>query len=177
MGIRSSTRRVRGSSSKEQYLVFIVALLSDRGQINVGHVGPLMAQQTGDLKMGVQSTCAALDQFHVLLRGVGVSKSMEGQRTISILLKIITIGVDEKLKLIDGAVGGGFVRHQQLVSAFGAFQLLSHGDGDLLIDGNGADLAAFAPDGDSVLTQCLFCRGRVNAEALVDTQTGEASQI
>ena len=53
-----------------------------------------------------------------------MSKSVESQRTIGVLLKILAVGVDEKLKLIDGAIGGEFVRYQKLVSAF-VFEFVS----------------------------------------------------
>ena len=56
-------------------------------------------------------------------------------------------------------------------------ELLPQSDGDGVIDGDCADLAAFAFDGDGVLAERVFRNGRVDAEALVDTQTGVSRQI
>lgn len=146
--------------------------------MDVGHIGPLMAQQTGYRKMGIQTAHTVVDQLLVLLSGIGMSKSMEGQGTIGVLLKIATIGVNEKLQLVNGPVGGHTVRYQQLVAAWGSFQLLFQMGSDAFIfDGNGAHLAALALDGDGVFFQSLLCRGSINAEALMDAQTGETAQI
>ena len=87
------------------------------------------------------------------------------------------MGHDEKLKLIDGPVGVHIIRHQQLVSTFRALKLFFHGNGDLFIDVDGTDLAALAFDDDGILPQRLFRDGRVNAEALVDAETGITGQI
>lgn len=71
-----------------------------------------MAQQLGHRKVGIQTAHTAVDQLPVLLGGVGVPKSMEGQGTVGILLKITAIGIDEKLKLMDGPVSRHTVRNQ-----------------------------------------------------------------
>ena len=46
--------------------------LSHGGQINIGHIGSLMAQEPGYGEVCVQGAHAAFGQFPVLLRRVGV---------------------------------------------------------------------------------------------------------
>ena len=76
----------------------------------------------------------------------------------------------ELLQAVDGLVGGHIVRHKQFMAPLGACQLTPQRNGDLLVDGDGADLAALALDGDGVLPKGLLCRGGVDAETLVDAE-------
>ena len=55
-------------------------------------------------------------------------------------------------------------------------QQLFQFDGNTFIDGHGANLAAFTLDGDGVFTEGLFPDGCVDAEALVDAQSGVPGQ-
>ena len=50
----------------------MLVTLSHGGQINIGHIRPLMAQQAGDLEMGIQGALAAVDQLLILLCRVGM---------------------------------------------------------------------------------------------------------
>ena len=123
--------------------------------------------------MDVQRTLAAVDQFLVLLRRVGMAEPMKSHGAVRIHIPhFVPVLHNEKLQVVDGPVRGHIIGHQQLMTPWRALQLLSHGDGDLLIDGDSPHLAAFALDGDSIFTERPLRRGGVDAEALVDTQAG-----
>ena len=64
------------------------------------------------------------------------------------------------------------------MAALRSFQLLFQMCGDaLILDGNGAHLAALALDGDGVFTQSLLGSSGINSETFVDAQTSETPQI
>ena len=130
--------------------------------------------------MGVQRCHAAIDEGCVLFSGVGMSQPMEGNTPVRCggVADSITVAKDELLHAIDGPVGGNAVRHQQLVSAFGFVQQpLQHHRNTVVLDGDDAYLAALAFYGEGVFTQCALRRSGVQAEALMDAQTGVTSQI
>ena len=90
----------------------------------------------------------------------------------------VTVVEDELLHAADSPVSGNAVRHQQLVAAFGFVQqALQHHGNTVILDGNDTHLAALAFHGEGVFTQRTFRSSGVHAEALMDTQTGIASQI
>ena len=85
---------------------------------------------------------------------------------------------DELLHSVNGPVGGNAVRHQQLVATFGFLQQpLQHHCDTVVLNRDDPDFAALAFHGEGVFAQCALRRGGVHTEALVDTQTGIASQI
>ena len=152
--------------------------LGQRGQVDVGHISPLVAQQPGHGEVGVQSTHAIASQFPVLLRRVGVAQAVEGQGPVGARVPhLVPMFHDEELQQVDGPVRVHIVGHQQLMAPGRAIQLFPHGDGDLLVDGHGADLATLALNGDGFFPERPLRCGGVNAEALVDAQTGVAPQI
>ena len=64
------------------------------------------------------------------------------------------------------------------MAALRAFEHGLKSDTDaLVLDGNGAYLAALALDGDGVLAQRAFRRCRIEPHDLMDTQSGEAAKI
>ena len=68
--------------------------------------------------MCIQIAHAAVYQFLILLRSIGVPEPMEGQRMALVgILDGSPIRHDEKLKTVDGPIRGHIIRHQQLVSA------------------------------------------------------------
>ena len=147
--------------------------LSHGSQLDVGHIRPFMPQQAGDLKMGVQRTLAAVDQFLVLLRRVCMAKPMEGHRAVGIHIPhLIPMLHNEELQMVNGSIRRHIIRHQKLMPPRRALQLPAHGDGDLLVDGDSPHLAALALDGDGVLPERPFRRGGVDAETLMDTEAG-----
>ena len=175
MNIRSSTQRVRGRSLKERYLV---PKASHRRQIDVGDVGPLMAQELRYGKVGRQFGHAIAHQLLIFLNGVSVTQAVKGQRAVvTLVLKLLPMIQQELLNAVGGVVGGHIVRYQQLVAPLRPGELLPQSDGDGVIDGDCADLAAFAFDGDGILAERVFRDGRVDAEALMDAQTGVSGQI
>ena len=123
--------------------------------------------------MSVQRALAVVDQFLILLRGIGMAKPMEGHRAVRIHIPhFVPVLHNEELQMVDGPIRRHLIRHQQLMTPWRALQLLPHGDGDLLVDGNRSYLAALALDGDGVFPKCPLRRGGVDAEALVDTEAG-----
>ena len=124
------------------------------GQIDISHIRPLMAQQAGDFKMGVQSALAAARQLLVLLCRVGMAKPMEGHRAVRIHIPhFVPVLHNKELQMVDDPVRGHIIGHQELMTPWRALQLLPHGDGDLLVDGDSPHLAALALDGDGVLPE------------------------
>ena len=111
-----------------------------------------MAQQPGHREVSVQSAHALIHQFLILLRCKGVAKSVKGQGRVRFYLNAASMRHDEQLQAVDGLVGGHIIRHQQLVAPLGVCQLTPQGNGDLLVDGDGADLAALALDGDGAVS-------------------------
>ena len=70
---------------------------------------------------------------------------MEGKRPVRALTPDISpVFQDKELQGMDGLFGGRTIRHQQLVAAGRALQLLPQSKGDLLVDGDGAVHAAKA---------------------------------
>lgn len=156
----------------------MLVTLSHGGQIDISHIRPLMAQQTGDFKMSVQRALAAARQLLVLLRRIGMAKPMEGHRAVRIHIPhFVPVPHDEELQMVDSPIRGHVIGHQQLMSPWRALQLLPHGNGNLLIDGDSPHFAALALDGDGVLPKRPLCRGGVDAEALVDTQASIPGQV
>ena len=139
-----------------------------------------MSQKAGHSEVGVQGRHAAVDERSVLFGGVGMSQSMEGNAPARYgrVTDGVTVAEDKLLHAIDSPVGGDAIRHQQLVAALRFLQQpLQHHRDTVVLDGDDTHLAALALYGEGVLTQCLFRRSGVHAEALVDTQTGVAGQI
>ena len=155
-------------------MLVLHVLCGQRSQVNIGYIRPLMAQQPGHREVSVQSAHALVHQFLILLRCKGVAKSVKGQGKVRFYLNAVSMRHDEQLQAVDGLVGGHIVRYQQLVAPLGVCQLTPQGNGDLLVDGDGADLAALALDGDGVLPKGLLCRGGVDAETLVDAEPSVA---
>ena len=76
----------------------ITAPLSDRRKVNVRYVGTLVAQQMGDRIVSVNGAHAVLRQPCVLLRCIGVPKSVEGQTAVGTLVADpVAVAVDEQL--------------------------------------------------------------------------------
>ena len=76
---------------------------------------------------------------------IGVTEAMEGKRPVRALTPDISpVFQDKELQGMDGLFGGRTIRHQQLVAAGRALQLLPQSKGDLLVDGDGAVHAAKA---------------------------------
>ena len=140
-------------------MLVLHVLCGQGSKVDVGHIRALMAQQPGHREVSVQSAHALVHQFLILLRCKGVAKSVKGQGRVRLYLNAASMRRDEQLQAVDGLVGRHFVRHQQFVAPLGACQLTPQGNGDLLVDGNGADLAALALDGNSVLPKGLLCGG------------------
>ena len=139
-----------------------------------------MSQQAGHSEMGIQGRHAAIDERCVLFGGVGVPQSMEGNAPVRCggVADGVTVAEDELLHAVDDPVGGNTVRHQQLVAAFRFFQQpLQHHRDAVVLNGNDTHLAALAFYGEGAFTQRTLRRGGVHAEALMDAQTGIASQI
>ena len=85
---------------------------------------------------------------------------------------------DKELQMIDGPVRMHTFRHQQLLSPRCLLQQFFQHHGDpFVLNRDSTYLAALALDGNSILPQSLFRRGGVNAEALVDAQTGVPGQV
>ena len=149
-----------------------------RGQVDVGHIGPLVAQQPGHGEVGVQSAHAAVNQFSVLLRCVGMAKPVEGQGPVGARVPhLVPVFHDEELQQVDGPIRVHIAGHQQLMASGRAIQLFPHGDGNLLVDGHRPYLATLALDGDAVFPERPLRRGGVDAEALVDAQADVPAQI
>ena len=128
--------------------------------------------------MSVQSALAVVDQLLVLLRRIGMAKSVEGHWAVGIHIPhFISVLHNKELQVVDGPVRGYLIRHQQLMTPWCALQLLPYGNGDLLIDGNSPHFAALALDGDGVLPERPLRRGGVDAEALVDPESRIAGQV
>ena len=103
---------------------------------------------------------------------------MEGHRAVRIHIPhFLPVLHNEELQMVDGPIRGHIIRHQQLMPPWRALQLLPHGNGNLLIDGDRAYLAALALDGDGVLPECPFRRGGIDAKTLVDAETGIPGQV
>ena len=75
----------------------MVFVLEQRGQINIGHIGPRMAQQSGHSEVGIQSTHTAADQLRVRLCRKGVTKPVKGQGRAGLYLDVVSMLYDEKL--------------------------------------------------------------------------------
>ena len=74
-----------------------------------------------------------------------MTEAMEGKRPVRALTPDISpVFQDKELQGMDGLFGGRTIRHQQLVAAGRALQLLPQSKGDLLVDGDGAVHAAKA---------------------------------
>ena len=93
------------------------------------------------------------------------------------VLNVTPICCNKSLKAGDRKIGGDIVRHQQLVATWRTTQLIAKCEGDLFVDGDGTDFAAFALNCDGVFTQSLFGGSGVDAEALMDAQPGIAGQV
>ena len=130
--------------------------------------------------MGVQRRHAAVDEGSVLFGGVGVPQSMEGNASVRRggVADGVAVADDELLHAVDGPVGGNVIRHQQLVAALRFLQQsFQHHRDAVVLNGNDTHLAALAFYGEGVFPQRTLRRSGVHAEALMDTQTGIASQI
>ena len=180
MGIKSSTRRIKGRSLRSRYLFSTGSASLHGRQIDVCHVGPLVSQQTGHGEMGVQRRHAAVDERCVLFSGVGMPQSMESNAPVrrSGVADGVTVTEDELLHTVDGPVGGNAIRHQQLVTVLRFLQQpLQHHGNTVILDGNDTHLTALAFYSEGVFAQRTLRRGGVHAEALMDAQTGIAGQI
>lgn len=103
---------------------------------------------------------------------------MKGHGAVRIHIPhFVPVPHDEKLLVVDGPVRRHIIGHQQLVAPLGAFQLLSHGNSNLLVDRDRPHLSTLALDGDGVLLESPRCCGGVNAEALMDTEASIPGQI
>lgn len=137
--------------------------LGQRGQVDVGHIGPLVAQQPGHGEVGAQGAPAAVNQFPVLLRRIGVAKPVKRQGPVGTWIPhLVPVFHDEELQQVDGPVRVHIVGHQQFLAPERAVRLFPHGDGDLFVDRNGADLTTLALDGDGVFPEGLLLHGGVN---------------
>ena len=178
MGIKSSTRRVRGRSSKERYLgSMATTLLLDGGQVSAGHIGPLMAQETGDLIPGVKGTIPALDLLLVGVSGIGVPQAVVGHGPVRIrVLDLRPYSADELLKPVDSDVSGDTFWDEQLLPPGCDSQHFLQLNADALVDGYAPDFAAFTFDSEVPGEEGIFCRCRVQTEALVDAESGIVGQ-
>ena len=128
--------------------------------------------------MCVQIAHTAVYQFPILLRGIGVPEPVEGQGLALVgVLDGSPIRHDKKLKTVDSPIRGHIIRYQQFVSTHRVRKLFFHGNGDLLVDRDSADLAALALDRNGIFPQRIFRNGRVDSETLMDAKTGIAGQI
>ena len=81
--------------------------LPERGQVDAGHIGSLVAQQPGYGAVGIQSAHAAADKLVVLLRCEGMSKSVERQGPARICVPhLVPVFHNKELQQADGPVGG-----------------------------------------------------------------------
>ena len=155
----------------------IRTILWDGDQIAPGDVGPLVAQKLGDTEAGTERTRAAVDQLLVGPGGVTVAQAMVGYGAGGTF--ILNFGphlIDVLLEPGNGDVGGHAVRDKQLVAPGCDSQQLFHPNGNAFVDGYSSDLAALAFDGDGIFPEGLFRFGCINAEALVDAQSGVPGQ-
>jgi len=127
----------------------------------------------------VQRAHAVLGQDMVLDRRVGVPQPVEGQIRLAVFVgNVVAVLEDEELHAVDRAVGEHAVGDEQLVSALGAIQHHTQRRADaFFLDGNGADLAALALDGDGVLAQRALRRRGVKPHDLVDAQPGVPPKV
>ena len=136
-----------------------------------------MAQQLGYTEAGAERTHAAVDQFLVCSGGEAVAQAVVGHRTGGILvLNPRPYLIDVLLEPGNGDVGGYAVRDKQLVAPLGDSQQLFQLKGNTFVDGYNAGLATLSFDCDCVFPEGLFRRGCINAEALVDAQSGVPGQ-
>ena len=136
-----------------------------------------MAQQLRDTQTGAERAHAAVNGLLIGSGGEAVAQAMMGHGTGGVL--VLNLGphlIDILLEPGDGDVGGHAVRDKQLVAPGCDSQQLFQLNGNTFVDGHGADLAALALDGDGVFPEGLFRRGCINAEALVDSQSGVPGQ-
>ena len=75
----------------------MVFVPGQRDQINIGHIGPRMAQQSGHSEVGIQSPHAAVDQLRVRLCRKGMAKPVKGQGRAGFYLDVVSMLYDEKL--------------------------------------------------------------------------------
>ena len=150
----------------------------DRGQIDIGHICPLMAEQARDLIFGIQRAFALLDQGGVNFRCVGVTQPVERHGTVRVgILNLSSVIADELLQTIHGVIRIHIVWNEQFMASFRACQLLPEGDGNRLVDGNSANFAAFALDRNGTFAKSVFCRGGVQTETFVEPQAGITGQV
>ena len=136
-----------------------------------------MAQKLGDTQAGAEGTHAAVDQLLVGPGGETVAQAMVGHRTGGAL--VLDLGphlIDVLLEPGDGDAGGYAIGNEQLVPPGRDCQQLFQLNGNTFVDGHGANFSALALDCDGIFPEGLFSRGRVNAEALVDAQSGVPCQ-
>ena len=154
-----------------------ITVLGNRGQIHIGYVGTLMAEQLRDAQTGIERAGSVVDQLLVGASGIAMAQAVVGHGAGGIF--ILDLGpylVNVLLEPSDGGVRGFVVRDKQLMSPFCDSQHLLQFDADAFVDRHRADLAAFALDGDGVLPERLFRDSRVNAEALMNAQSGVPGQ-
>lgn len=136
-----------------------------------------MAQKLRDTQTGAERTHAAIDQFLVGPGGETVAQAVVGHGAGgTFILDLRSHLIDVLLEPGNGDVGGHAVRDKQLVSPGRDCQQLFQFDGNALVDRDSADLAALALDCDGVFPEGLFRRGCINAEALMDAQSGVPGQ-
>ena len=140
--------------------------------------GPLMSKQAGDGEMCVQAAHAVFRELTVLFGGVGVAQTVERQRTLGVFIShSLPVADDELLHSLHSDVRGQIVRNQQLaaVPRFGKQETQRHGNPRIL-NRNRANLATLAFNRDGLFTESLSRGRRVNAETLVQAQSGEPRQ-
>lgn len=108
----------------------------------------------------------------ILLDRVCMAQAVANQRTMPVSdLHGVTVPVEETLEAVDGEVGRGSIRHEQLMPTQRlpqhGFQFELRGAGQ----GNGADFAALVLERQLACFHRLFCRCGVPSEDLVDAQT------
>ena len=136
-----------------------------------------MAQQLGNPQTGTEGTHAAVDGFLIGPSSVAVAQAVVGHGTGRIL--ILNLGphfIDVLLESGNGNISRHAVRDKQLVPPRRDGQQLFQFNGNTFIDGHGADLAALPFNGNSVFPERPFRSGRVNAETLMDAQSGVPGQ-
>ncbi len=156
---------------------FFGSTVLEGGQVDVGDIGTLVAQKARDLEVGIGGRNTAVDQRLIGSGGIGVPQAVVGHGAGGVrVLNFTSDGANKLLEAVDGDVGGNIIGNKQLVAPWRDGQHFRQLNADAFVDGHAPNFAALAFDDDGLGAEGVFCRCRVQSEALMDTESGVIGQ-